>query len=209
MKTSIKTFIAAALTTVVLSTSAFAADKTTEPAVTVLSSIKTFNKIKVSGNVELILVQSPSQSVKVYDNYYSKNALVQQQNGELFISSFASQKLTVVAYVNDLAALTATDNATVSSFGKLSLLSLDVKLVNNASADLNINALNLRTNVGDSSNLTLAGTADEHTAKIESIAKVNMDKFKAATTTIAAKNTVIAKAAPVATDAVDAERLGK
>lgn len=208
MKTSIKTFIAAALTAVVLSTSAFAADKTAEQNVTVLSNIKTFNKIKVSGNVELILVQGPTQSVKVYDNYYAKNALVQEQNGELFISSFTAEKLTVVAYVKDLASLTATDNATVSSFGKLSLLSLDVKLVNNATADLNINALSLRSNVGDSSNLILAGTAEEHTAKIESIAKVNMDKFKAATTTIAAKN-VVAKVTPAVADDVDAERLGK
>lgn len=199
MKTSIKTIIATTLTAIVLTTSsAFATDKIeTGKTVTVLSDIKTFNKIKVSGNVELILVPGTEQGVKVYDNYYAKNAFVQQKNGELYISSFDKETLTVVAYVNELSNITATDNATVTTMGKLNVLSLDVKLVNNATAAINVETLNLRTNVGDSSALTLSGTAIEHNANIESIAKVNMDKFSAEATSIKAKN-VVAQNAPQA-----------
>ena len=207
MKTSIKTIIATTLTAIVLTTtSAFAADKiATGKTVTVLSEIKAFNKIKVSGNVELILVQGTEQGVKVYDNYYSKNALVQQKNGELFISSFDKETLTVVAYVNELSNITATDNASVKSFGRLNVLALDVKLVNNATADINVATLTLRTNVGDSSALTLSGTAAEHNANIESVAKVNMDKFSAESTSIKAKNVV----AQVAPQSDELEGLGK
>ena len=189
MKTSIKTLFATAFAAILLTSSAFAADAP-ENNVTQLNDVKNYSNINVSGNVELILVQSPVESVKVYDNYYSNNALVQQKNNELFISSYEKEKLTVVVYVNNLTGLTASDNATVSTFGKLNLLSLNVKLKNNATATLNVNALSLNSNVSGTSNLVLEGSANDLNAKIEQVAVMNMDKFSAQTTYIAAKNAV-------------------
>lgn len=188
MKTSIKSLVALVLTTITLSASAFAANET------VLTDVKSFNKIKVSGNVEVILVQGTTESVKVYDNYYSKNALVQERNGELSISSYAPEKLTVVVNFTKLSAVNATDNATISSFGKIATLSLDVKLSNNAQANLDVNAINLNSNIEGRADLSLEGTAMVHNASMESLAKVTMDNFSAGSTSIAAKNQrVIAK----------------
>ena len=86
MKFSIKNLFATALTLVVLTGSAFASTTNPSNNVTVLSQVKNIHKIVVSGNVEVLLIQAPVESVKVYDSYYAKNALVQQQNGELRIS---------------------------------------------------------------------------------------------------------------------------
>ena len=74
-----------------------------------------------------------------------------------------------MVYVNNLTGLTASDNATVSTFGKLSLLSLNVKLQNNATASLNVNAVTLNSNVSGTRNLVLEGSANDLNAKIASL----------------------------------------
>ncbi|RZK52724.1 MAG: hypothetical protein EOO91_18870, partial [Pedobacter sp.] len=121
MKTSIKTLIALSLTGLVLTSSAFVTKAADGQKQTVLADVKKVNKINVSGNVELILVQSADENVKVYNNYYASNALVQQKNGELRISSFNKETLTVIVYVTNLSAITASENATVRTFGKFNL----------------------------------------------------------------------------------------
>ena len=72
MKFSIKNLFAVALTLVVLTGSAFASINPSTNKVTVLSQVKNINKIVVSGNVELLLIQAPVEGVKVYDSYMLK-----------------------------------------------------------------------------------------------------------------------------------------
>ena len=77
MKTTIKNLIATGITATVLLGTTLAAKADVAPAKsTVLSSIKNINKIAISGNVELILVQGIEESVKVYNDYYANNAMV-------------------------------------------------------------------------------------------------------------------------------------
>ena len=198
MKNSIKNLAAAlTLTGILLGGAAFANTTTDNGQVTVLSEVKKVNKINVSGNVELILVQSADESVKVYDNYFAKNALVQQKNGELRISSFNKETLTVVVYVSNLNEINAANDATVSTFGKFNILDLTVNLKDNASAKLNTNTISLTTNVNGSAKLTLSGKTEAHNAVIGSVAKVNMDQFAAENTSIKANNTTIAKSTAV------------
>ena len=198
MKTSIKTLIAVAITAVTLTSSSVIAKAADQNAVTVLSEVKKVNKINVSGNVELILVQSADESVKVNDNYFSKNALVQQKDGELRISSFNKETLTVVVYVTNLSSITASDNATVKTFGKFNTLSLDVNLKDQATATLNTNTISLYTNLTGQSSLTLTGNTTDYSAVMGSVAKVNMAQFAAESTNIQSQNVSIAKTvAPV------------
>ncbi len=187
MKTSIKNLIAATLTLVVL-TSATLTTKADDNAVTVLSDVKKVNKINVSGNVELILVQSADESVKVYDNYYTKNALVQQKGSELRVSSYEKETLIVVVYVSSLSSITASENATVKTHGKFSTLDLEVNLDNNSKAILNTNTLSLNTNVKGNATLTLTGNALEYNAIVNNLSKVNMNDFIAETSTIRSQN---------------------
>ncbi|WAC41801.1 GIN domain-containing protein [Pedobacter sp. SL55] len=193
MKTSIKNLFAAILTVAISASATSLVNATTTKKVTVVGEVKKFNKLNVAGNVEVILVQSPNQSVQVYDSYYSKNALVQEKNGELRISSFDKETLTVVVYANQLNEITASDNAVVKTSGKFSALSLAVTLKDQAKAILNTNTIDLFANVNGLSNLTLSGKTTDYIAAINSTSSINMDKFTAENSSIQAKNTAVAQ----------------
>lgn len=190
MKTSIKTLFAAALTLVVLSSSAFAATDIVSNNVTVLNQVKNINKIEVNGNVEVILVQAATESVKVYDSYYSKNALVQEKNGVLRISSFQKEKLTVAVYVRELSSIDVADNASVKTFGKVGFVALTINLKDQATANINANTISLTTSIKDNAVLKLSGTTTDHYAVLGSQAKMSMEQF-------AAQNTSVKTIAPV------------
>lgn len=200
MKTSIKNLFAAILTVAISASATSLVNATATKKVTVVGEVKKFNKLNVAGNVEVILVQSPNQSVQVYDSYYSKNALVQEKNGELRISSFDKETLTVVVYANQLNEITASDNAVVKTNGKFSALSLAVTLKDQAKAILNTNTIDLFANVNGQSNLTLSGKTTDYIAAINSTSSINMDKFTAENSSIQAKNTAVAQKQSVSTE---------
>ncbi|MDQ7947213.1 MAG: DUF2807 domain-containing protein [Pedobacter sp.] len=192
MKIAIKTFIAILTTTIILGTTAattFAEDGKKE---TMLSEVKKVNKINVSGNVELILVQSSDERVKIYDEYYAKNALVQQEAGELRISSYNKETLTVVVYVSNLTEISASANASIRTAGKFNALSLVVNLKDQASANLNTNTVDLSSNVAGLAKLTLAGYSESYNGLVAGNANVNMEQFAAASKSIQSKNSAIA-----------------
>ena len=183
MRPSIKNLIATTLTLIVLTSTTIAA-KADDNAVTILTDVKKVNKINVSGNVSLILVQSANESVKVYNNYYTKNALVQQKDGELRVSSYEKETLIVVVYVSNLSSITASENATIKTHGKFSALNLDVNLTDYAKADLNTNTISLNTSVNGNANLTLTGSTSDYNAVVNRFSKVNMTNFVAEITSI-------------------------
>ncbi|RZJ81732.1 MAG: hypothetical protein EOO47_03180 [Flavobacterium sp.] len=197
MKTSIKNLFAVALTSLVLTSSAFAATDVKSNQVTVLNQVKNISKIEVKGNVEIILVQAPVESVKVYDSYYAKNALVQEQDGVLRISSFQKETLTVAVYVRNLSSIEAADNATVTTLGKVNFLSLNVVLTGKAKADLNASTVSLTTVVKDNAILNLGGYTADLYATMGSQANLNMEKFKADCSSVNSIAPVYAKATPV------------
>ena len=160
MKTSILTLAIAIVTVLGIGQSAFAGNKERE-AVTVLTEISNISKIEVHGNVELYLSDGTIDQVKVYNKYYSENALVQNQNGVLKISSYKAEKLVVWITVSNLVNLSAYDNAQVKSFGKLSALELSVNLYNNASAQLNMDAYSVNVKVNDRAKADIEGTTAE------------------------------------------------
>jgi Putative auto-transporter adhesin, head GIN domain len=180
MKTSIKKLFAAAFVLVTLSSATVVANATeNNGSYTALTKVKNISKIVVSGNVKLILVQDAKESVEVYDQYYTKNALVQQQGAELRISSFDKNTLTVIAHVNNLTAIEASNAASVSTAGNFNLLNLSVVLNDEASADIKANTVNLSTNVKDGASLKLEGTTDLHQAVMGVTSKINMTGFTA------------------------------
>jgi len=199
MKTSIKNLIASVVTTVVVTSSAFASTDEQKNAntVTVLSQVKNINKLVVSGNVEVFLIQATTESVKVYDSYYSKNALVQQEEGVLRISSFEKETLKVAVYVNNISSIQASDNAAIKTFGKVSFLSLDVILKDKASADLDTRTVTLYTSVKDNASITLSGSTEDHTAVLGSVAKMNMNQFAAVNSSVSSIAAPVIAAKPV------------
>ena len=159
MKTKILSIILLFVAITGFSKSTYAA--TNNADYTLLKEIKAINKIEVRGNVELFISDSPVEQIKVYNKYYSENALVQYNNGTLRITSYKAEKLIVWVSTDDLRAVTAYDNAEVRSFGKLSKIEFNVELYNNASASLNLDAYSANVKLNDHAKAELSGTATE------------------------------------------------
>jgi hypothetical protein len=176
MKKSILTLAIAIVTVLGVNQSAFAGNKDRE-AVTVLTEISNINKIEVHGNVELYLSDGTTDQVKVYNKYYSENALVQNKNGVLTISSYKAEKLVVWVTVNNLFSLSVYDNAQVKSFGKLSALELSVNLYNNASAQLSMDAYAVNVKVYDRAKADIEGTTAEANLNCDYSAFLNVSNL--------------------------------
>ena len=188
MKNTIKNFIAASLTaTVVLGSSIAAKAAEPEKTSTVLPAIKNISKIAVSGNVELILIQDVTDHVKVYNDYYANNALVQEKDGVLQISSFNREKLTVMVHVKNLSALEVKDKSTVKTYGSFYLLNLDIALRDQAKADIDVNTIMLTTKVSGDAQLNLAGSTDVYAAQLKDGADLNMESFVAENSNISSQ----------------------
>ena len=157
MKTIILTTVLVLVTVFGINKSTYAATSKDDQAYTVLTSVSSINKIEVHGNVELYVSDGASDQIKVYNQYYKESALVQNQNGTLCISSYKTEKLVVWVTASDLRSLAVYDNAKVKSFGKLSVINLDVDLYNSASAQLNVDAFQSNVTLNDDAKATLAG----------------------------------------------------
>jgi hypothetical protein len=139
----------------------------------VLTDISKINKIEVYGNVELYISSGPADQVKVYNRYYSESALVQSQKGVLRISSYKNEKLVVWVTVNQLSAINAYDNAEIKSFGNLSGIELDVKLNNNASANLSLDTYSAIITLSGNAKAELKGNTNEYSLTRNATSNVN------------------------------------
>jgi len=178
MKTQILTIAAVLSLALATSTNTFATTHSSSVS-TVLTDVKHINKIEVRGNVELYVSDGTTDNVKVYDKYYSESALVQNQNGVLRISSYKNEKLVVWVTAAELQSISAYDNASVKSFGKLSGISLEVNLYNHAAANLNLEAFAANINVNDQATANLTGTVNDCNLKYNQSATVNSTNFVA------------------------------
>jgi hypothetical protein len=190
MKTSLKTLFAVILGCVIIANVSTVQATETNKNFTTISSVKNISKIVVTGNVKLILIQASKESVNVYDNYYGKNALVQQQGNTLRISSFEKTPLSVVVFVNNLDAISASNQSTVKTVGKFRLLNLDVTLKDQASANIDANMVSLVSLVKDEADLKLCGSADRHTVVMSDLGSLNMDQFVSNDTSISSGRSV-------------------
>jgi len=174
MKTTI--FTIALLTATILGTSnsTFAATGKTEQATTTtLTNVSNISEIEIRGNVELYVSAGTADQVKVYNRYYSENALVQSQKGVLRISSYKAEKLVVWVTANQLSAINAYDNADIKSFGSLSGIELDVKLNNNASANLNLDTYSASITLSGNAKAELKGNTNEYSLTRNATSNVN------------------------------------
>ena len=179
MKTTILT-IALTLTTLVgISKTASAVTGSSTEVSTVLIDVSQINRIEVRGNVQLYLSDGSADQVKVYNSYYAESALVQDENGVLRITSYSAQTLKVWVTANDLRKLEVYDSASVASFGKLSVIDLDVKLYNHASAKLDVDAYAATITLSDRATADLSGSADKAELVYEQSASINTTSFAA------------------------------
>ncbi|ACU06351.1 GIN domain-containing protein [Pedobacter heparinus] len=188
MKTLVKTLFASALTAIVLSSSAFASavtdKKNNQPEI---SSTIDFNKVVITGNARVELVQCDKQSVAIYQDYNKKLTKIMQKGDKLYISSTELEPVVIVVFMKDLQRIDAANTATVTTRGRFSLNVLQVFLKDEATAYVNADAGSLYTVIKDSSALNLKGSTNEHTLVKNKVAKLKMEQFAAVTTTVAAQ----------------------
>lgn len=151
---------------------------------TTLTQVSNISQIEVRGNVQLYLTTGNHDKVTVYNNYYADNALVQQKNGVLRITSYAADKLVVWVTVNDLSKLSAFDGAQVKSFGKFSALDLAIDLHNNAFARLDMDAYNSLVTLTGHAGADLSGSAQSSTLRYDRSSYLNTSGFTAQTTSL-------------------------
>jgi hypothetical protein len=106
--------------------------------------------------------------------------MVQDENGVLRITSYNADKLVVWVTVNNLAELSAFDNAEVESFGNFSSLDIDVKLFNHASAKLDLDAITAKVTLNDHAKAELGGTINDAALKYNSALDINIVSLAAA-----------------------------
>jgi hypothetical protein len=178
MKTKILSIVTILLVVFSVSSKTFAANKNNDSA-TILTDVANINKIEIHGNVQLYVTTGETDKVKVYGDYYGQNALVQEQNGVLRISSYKTEKLVVWVTVNDLREISAYDNATVESFGKLSSLELNVSLNDKASAILDVDCINTNIALNDKTTADISGHSAENYMLVNQSATANTSNFVA------------------------------
>lgn len=184
MKTKFLSIATILFLTVSVSSKTFAANQkdsnlTEAAAATMLDNMSSISKIEVHGNVQLYVTNGLSDKVKVYDSYYSQNALVQEQNGVLRISSYKNEKLVVWVTVNDLKAISAYDNASVESFGKFSALEFNLSLNNNATANFDMDCVEAKIAVNDTAKANISGFASQTALVVNQAATINAGQLSA------------------------------
>jgi hypothetical protein len=179
MKTSVITIAAIAVLAFGTVNLSNAATKNNNDAAVVLNNVSKINKIEIHGNVQVFVSDGSNDQVKVYNKYYSENALVQSENGVLRISSYTKDKLVVWVTANDLRSISVYDNAEVKSFGKLSVINLDVNLYNTSSATLDMDSYSASINVNDHAKANLSGTLTDCDLQYSAQTTVNQSALQA------------------------------
>lgn len=184
MKTSVKTLFASALTVIVLSTSAFTSVAANQSEnFSELSTTIDFNKVVITGNVNVELIQSEKQRVVIYEAYNKNLTTVTQKGDKLFINSKEDEPIHITVYVKDLQRIDASNRVSVITRGRLASNVLQVFLQDNAKAYVSGDIGSLYTLVKDRSELKLKGTSKDHVSVKSKVAKLNTVQFASLKTT--------------------------
>jgi hypothetical protein len=178
MKTLTKTLFAAALTAVVLASSAMTTFATEQVATELVApSAEGFNKIWVSGNVKLVLTQGDKPSVIGASNYDSTKTSVLSKGQTLYINSTESGQVTLNITVKDLQRVEAYGQSVVVTSNNFDVKNLQLFLNQSATAKIKTTVGSLYTVVKDNAVLKLNGTADKSTMVASNIKNVKIGDF--------------------------------
>jgi len=180
MKTLAKTLFAAALTAVVLTSSAVATFAA-EPVKTETKTLDRakFNRIWVSGNVKIVLTQGDTQKVEGASNYDASKTSVTTDGRTLFINSMETTQVTLNITVKDLERIEAYGQSVVVTKKNFDVKNLQLFLSQSATAKINTTAESLYTVVKEDAVLKLNGTAIQSTMIASNMKNVKLTDFTA------------------------------
>lgn len=192
MKSLTKTLFAVALTAVVLTSSAMTT-VAAEPLATELAapSIKSFNKIWVSGNVKIVLTQGEKQSIIGTSNYDSTKTSVLSKGQTLYINSMESSQVTLNITVKDLQTVEAYGQSVVVTSNNFNVKNLQLFLNQSATAKIKTTVESLYTVVKDDAVLKLNGTAVKSTMVASNMKNVKLGDFASLSSESYASETIM------------------
>jgi len=173
MNTLTKTVVGTVLTLLVVAVttmSTFAADLT-------------FNKIRISGNVKLEIIQGDKESVSVIGEYSARNTSIKRKGYVLLINSSEYEPVTIRVCVKDLQRIDASDKVEVETIGTFKVKYLQVFLKDDAKANVKASSESMYTFIKDRSDLKISGKTLSHTIVRDSVSKLTMQHFVATVTT--------------------------
>ena len=174
MKTAIKTLIATSLTAIVLTSSAFTTFAKEKAPMSITAPVK-FNKVVVTGNAKVVLVQGNREDITSFNANSENGTSVTQKGYTLHINS--TDNSTVYVYVKDLQRIDAANTATVKTRGNFDLAVLQIFLKDEAKANVNATIGSLYTDLNGTSDLKLSGSSAEHHLVRNDVSKLNLNDF--------------------------------
>ena len=170
MKTLIKSLFATGLIALVMLTSVAYAN---------VADISSIQKIIVTGNVQVTIVQSPKSKI-LYENENDVNVLVKKTNNSLTIdgsNSINTAEITI--YVDNIYRIEASGNAIVQTKGTFNLKDLQIFVKDRAKVDVNAQIESLYTAIKNSAELKLQGHANFHVLTMDKLSKITLENFSA------------------------------
>jgi len=152
----------------------------------------TFNRIKISGNVKLEVVQGKQERIEVYGDYSSRNTSIKKKGYTLLINSSEFVPVTIRVSVTDLQRIDASGQVSVNTPVDLNLKYLQIFLQGDAKADVKANTESMYTFIKGNSHLNISGITQDHTLVMDSLAKLNMGNLVATKTTTSTVNQALA-----------------
>ncbi|MFA6277077.1 MAG: DUF2807 domain-containing protein [Pedobacter sp.] len=181
MKTSIKTIFATGLIALATISSAtvYAVNPVNETSISASAvKISSINKLKISGNVEVTIIQNSKSNV-LYTNEGNEDVLVKKAGSSIFVSSKnKNQAGKITIYVDDIYRIEASENASVLANNTLTLKYLQVYISGNAYVKLNAKTENLYTTITGSSKLDLKGSTNLYTINMDKSSKISLNRFQ-------------------------------
>ena len=189
MKTSIKTLTKSLLAAIVLSATIFSTTvSATEKQPVKISAPKNIDKVMVSGNVEVTIVQNGREGVSYNDDNNGKVKVI-QDGSTLKITSADNSVAKITVNVKNIYRVQASDDAVVKTDGKLDVKYLQVFLKGNAVAQINSTTESLYTVMEEMADLKLTGKTGNHIVVMGSTPTLNLDRFAALKTEMSAPKT--------------------
>jgi len=143
--------------------------------------LQAFNRITVSGKVEITLVQDNEPEIYYEDENMGRVKVI--QNGYILnISSVGKEVARLRLHVRDLWRIIATEDAVIKTEGELRGEYLQLFLKDNARLSVNSRTRGLFTMVEDGASLKLSGFTQEHFLRSAETSKLVLDQFFAVQT---------------------------
>jgi|GEM_PF-1077496 len=141
-------------------------------------SVEGLNKIKVSGNVEVCIMQATDEGYSIYNADNITGAYISMEGNQLNISSSSVEKLNVLVSVTGLTSIEAYGNAAVHSINQLESSQIRINLNDKSIASLDLDVLYLNMNIQNSASIKLSGVSENQTIAMTGNSRVDATDFK-------------------------------